>query len=414
MANDDQTGDEARRIGRSTPRDRRSLTRKQLWVAYVMGAYGLSMTAQGNFLVPLRARELGASFETIGLLVAAGAIVPALVSVPLGGLVDRFRARPSFVAGTVASAVVTAAFVFVDNYWLLLPLQVVFGVTRTYAWIASQSYVTAVGRPEDRGAIASRFSFFTNAGAMVGPLMIGFVAQLVGFQLAFLAIAVYCLVFAALGVAAVETSAATKAGEKRTGGGLNLRAVLTLARVPGIQTMLLLSAMRLWTSWVLTGFFPVYLTDNGVAPAAVGTVVTLRAFVSMITAPTTPLLTRRLSDQAACALGVGCGAVGIMIAPLFTSLPAAYIPAILVGISVGVSLPLLLSIIADTVTEEQRGLVLGMRISANQIAGSAAPLVAGPLIAAAGATIGFLVSGGFAGVLVTVAYLIYRADRHKP
>jgi hypothetical protein len=72
-----------------------------LWLAYVSGAFGLAASGHINFRVPLRARELGASFDVIGLLVGAGAALPAVLSVTTGA----------------------GCSVFVTNYWWFLALQ---------------------------------------------------------------------------------------------------------------------------------------------------------------------------------------------------------------------------------------------------------------------------------------------------
>lgn len=382
------------------------LPRRQLWMAYVIGAFGLAANAQAQLLVPLRARELGASFEAIGLIVAASAIGPAMFAILLGALIDRLGPRRGFILGTSMVAVVGVAYSFVTNYWLLLVLQFFFGLSRSFGWISSQAYVTNVGRPEDRATIAGKFGFFSNLGPMLGPLAAGGVAQVVGLRLAFLFLAAYALSFAVLGVFLRDTAGAARKGPSKQGVGL--RTAMKLLRNQGMQVVLLLSGARLWTNWVWAAFFPVYLADSGVAVGAVGTVITVRALVSTLTAPMAGTWARRIGKQWATVIGLGCGAVGLAVSPLFTSLPGAYVASILVGIAIGLSLPLLLSIVADVVDEEQRGVALGLRVSVNQLSATAAPLLAGPLIAATGAVVGFMVSGGTAAVMVIAGVLIHR------
>ena len=55
--------------------------RTHLLLAYAAGSYGFGFQAMYQFLLPLRARELGAPVELIGLLVGIGAVVPAVLSV---------------------------------------------------------------------------------------------------------------------------------------------------------------------------------------------------------------------------------------------------------------------------------------------------------------------------------------------
>ena len=78
----------------------RHLTWPQLLVAYAAGSFGVGFQNMVQFLVPLRAQELGVPLEFIGVLVGAGALVPALLSVTSGELVDRFGARQAYIGGT--------------------------------------------------------------------------------------------------------------------------------------------------------------------------------------------------------------------------------------------------------------------------------------------------------------------------
>src|SRR5680860_988219 len=51
---------EHQRMGTVSNQRASELPRRQLWVAYVVGAFGLGLAHQANFLTPLRAHELGA------------------------------------------------------------------------------------------------------------------------------------------------------------------------------------------------------------------------------------------------------------------------------------------------------------------------------------------------------------------
>src|SRR4029077_9469216 len=117
------------------------LSRAQLGLVYLSGSFGFGFQQMAAFLVPLRAHELQAPLDQIGIIVGAGAIVPALLSVWSGDLADRFGARRTYIGGTMVAAACGFAMAAVGNYWLLLPVQLVMGFARSTAWIASQTYV---------------------------------------------------------------------------------------------------------------------------------------------------------------------------------------------------------------------------------------------------------------------------------
>ena len=402
---------EHQRMGTVSNQRASELPRRQLWVAYVVGAFGLGLAHQANFLTPLRAHELGASLQVIGLIVGAGSLVPAVTSVPLGRVIDRLGPRRSFIVSAAASTVVALLFVTVTNYWTLLVLQLVLGGVRTMGWLASQTYITSLGSPDDRAMLSGRFSFFTNVGTMVGPLMAGLVAQVVGFRLAFAWLAFYALVFAIIGTMLVETRAADRSSQRK-GEGAGFGVAVKLLGVRGMQVALLLTFVRLWNEFIWSSFFPVHLVDIGFEPGVVGTVVFMKGLVATLLAPTVGYWIRFMSPQSLAALGLGFGALGLVVSPHVTALPWVYTASLLVGIGAGFSLPLLLAIIGDAVSSEQRGIALGLRMMVNQMAGGAAPVVVGPLIAALGVVLGFGSAGVFAGGLLIVARMLHASDRH--
>jgi hypothetical protein len=91
----------------------------------------------------------------------------------------------------IATALTSALFVLVTNYWWFLVLQPVLGVARNLGWLASQGYITSFASDDERPRLTGRFSFFGNIGQMAGPILVGGTASLVGFQYALLLPAAY-------------------------------------------------------------------------------------------------------------------------------------------------------------------------------------------------------------------------------
>lgn len=377
----------------------------RIWLAYLTGAFGLAATAQINFIVPLRARELGASFDVIGLIVGAGAVAPALLAVSTGAVIDRLGARWSFVLGTGLTGLVAALFLFVTDFWWFLLLQPVLGTVRNFGWLASQSYITGAGEAHQRNLIAGRFAFFTNGGQMAAPAVIGAVAQLVGFRWAFLYFALYSLAFAAIGLLLPAGGHADARGA-RGSGGVGFRAALEMLAVRPVQAVLLLSGVRLWITWIYTAFVPAYLVDHGLEPATVGTVLATYGVVATVMAPTTGFWTRHASGPVVATLGLGCGAAALLLAPHVVNLPLAYLPPMLIGIGHGVSLPILLTEVAGAAPPGKRGVALGLRGAVNQATAAAGPMLIGALISASGIVMGFTIGGIVGGAMLVGAGML--------
>lgn len=378
-----------------------------LWLAYLSGAFGLAASAQINFLLPLRARELGANFEAIGLLVGVGAALPALLSVHTGAAIDRLGARRAFLLGTLATGGLSALAVLVTNHWWFLPLQAVLGVARNLGWLASQTYITGVGPDDRRQRTAARFAFFTSSGQMAAPAIMGVVAQFTGYRWGFLFLAGYALAFALLGPMLPPEHREDRLPERRQ---LGLRAAAALLGTRTIQVVLVLSGLRLWITWIYGAFIPVYLVDHGLPPALVGTVLATYGVFGAASTPTTEFWTRFFRPVTVAILAIATGTVGLLLSPHLVTVPAVYLVPALIGISQGLSLPVILTVMGAAAPPGRRGLALGLRATVNQATAAAGPVLVGALIGAVGVAAGLTIGGLFAGAVVLGAHALRAAD----
>ncbi len=363
------------------------------------------------FLVPLRAHELGAPLDQIGIIVGAGAIVPALLSVWSGELADRFGARRTYIGGTLASAVMGLAMFPVTNYWWILPIQLVMGFARSTAWIASQTYVANIGTPAERATHMGRLSFTTNGGTVIAPLVIGQVANMVGYQWSFVFMGCVTLLYTLIGVLLPEVRVERTTSERGRGGGIG--AALRMTRERGIQVVLLLTFVRLWNGSGWRPFMPIYLVEAGFSNTVISSVLAANSIVSTFTALWASWLARRSSNEIATAMALGLGAIGTAISPWVAWVPAVYLPAFLIGTGVGVSLPLLMASVASEVPPDQRGVALGMRMSMNQAASTLAPISVGAIAEPFGIPAALLASAAFSATLLAAAMGLY-AKRPQP
>jgi len=363
----------------------------------VMGAYALAINGLLLLLVPLRALDQRVPAGKIGLLVAAGSVLPALASVHLGAIVDRFGAKRCFLLGSGSSAVLSAGFVFVDAYSGMLQLQLLLGLARTLAWVASQTYVAHAVPFQDRQRATSWFGFSSNASAMIAPFLAGVSADVIGIRLTFWCVAGFALLcmVCALPVA----SGAQSALPRLETASLSSRVKDALAPA-GVRTSLRLTYVALWVSAVWTAFFPLLLVQQGSSTVLAGFALALRGGVATATSLGTHALAGRGDKRVMTAFALASGTVGLLVSPWTTSVALLWLPSLLVGIANGASLPWLLLIMSEEAPPQLRGLALGIRMAVNQLANTAAPLFVGLVVAAAGLTAGFAGGAAVAGVIL--------------
>ena len=371
------------------------------FIVYASGAFGPAITSMLYLIVPLRAAEMGATVPQIGLVVSCAAVVPAVFAVTLGNLVDLIGVKVTFVAGSFAVAAFSLCFTFVNSVLWLMPLQAVVGAARSLSWVAIQSYISAYGPPNERGKHTGRFTFATSLGDMAGPLVIGLVSAMVGYRASFLVVTAYAGLFGVLGIMLSRTAEApSRSRGSRTG----FRAAFSLFRQSTMKAVLLLTVCRIWLSSSWQSFFPLLLVGAGHSSAIGGMMVSTAGVAATLTTLTVDGLVKRWSAEFLGQVALLVGAIGLTVSPwCVATMPLPYFPALLLGISAGVSLPLLIVLISDEVPVGQRGVALGMRMSANSAAATGAPSVVGPMIGAVGQMITFPACGLAAVGLIVAA-----------
>lgn len=374
----------------------------RVWSAYLSGGFGLSVSAMLGLLVPLRAVELGIPIAAIGFVVAARSLSESFLAVPLSLLLSRLGTRGGFIVSTAGCAALAVAFTLAQDFWLLLVMNAAMGASRSLGWVASQTYISSFGRPEDRARNTGRFAFASNASQVVAPLMIGAAAAVIGYRPAFLVVATYCLVFTAVGVRLSPQAEGT--AERR----VRLRAAAQLFRLPRLQIAMILTFVRLWVPNIWTPFFPLLLVAAGFSPWLAGTVISASAVVATGVNLLTGRLSRYASPEALCTMALCVTVLGLVVSPHLLWVPAVYVAAAMVGLGNGLSLPLLIMLVSEAAPPGQRGLALATRNTVNSMSAALGPLGTAPLVSALGAVSAFSVAGGIAGALLLGAIALQR------
>lgn len=417
------------------------MPRWRMFLAYVSGSFGFGFMAMAGFLVPLRAQELGAPLAVIGLIVGANSVLSIVGSVPAGALCDRLGARQLYILSTVMCAIGVLLLALTENYWVMLLVELVFGFPRTTVWIATQAYVTSLGRPEERASVTSRLSFSSNAGALAAPLLAGASAELVGYQASFWVLVPVAAVYTLIGVMlpdvrsggaasprhplptrssgfrvsssepAVRPETRNSSLETRRARGFGgYGPAADLLRLRGMQLVMVLTFVRIWLLVGWFTFFRVLLAQLGFSPLVIGSVEAVSNLVNMLSSLAGGPASRWLGKEVAVAAGLAISGVGVALSLPLAFVPAVYFASALVGVGNGVTLPLLLALIADAVPRDRLGIAMGMRTSANRAASTGAPAVLGLVMTAVGIPMGLTISTVLSWVVLGWVVWVHRRD----
>jgi predicted MFS family arabinose efflux permease len=218
------------------------------------------------------------------------------------------------------------------------------------------------------------------------------------------------LLYTLIGLLIPDVRVPHTTAQRGKGGGFE--AAVQLMRQRGVQVVLMLTFVRLWNGSGWRPFIPIFLREAGFDNALISSVLAANSVVSTFTSLGASWLARRSSNEVATAIALGLGAVGTAMSPWVAFVPAVYLPALLIGTGVGVSLPLLMATVSSEVAADQRGVALGMRMSMNQAAGTLAPVSVGAVAEPFGLPVALLASAIFSLVVLGASMGLYaRATR---
>ena len=353
----------------------------------------------------------------IGFPITLFMLVVAAVTPIGGGLVDRFGARRVFLAGLGFAILGYIGIFFVQGYYDFLLWRALGGVGYGLLYIAAQVWVTERTVAERRAQGMAVFTGAIFTGAICGPPIGSIMADRIGYEATFLISAVICVIAAIIVYQVLTEGESTTAKRKSSLGRREWGILLTDSKFLAVT---LLAAVP--SKMVLTGFLfylvPLYLSDLGNAPAAIGWAIMLYGVATVSCTSVFSRFADRTQNYPMMVLvggmlpGIGC-AMGLFQAGIGATL-SVVVAVVALGIGHSMSLTSQLTIIqklaeyyadkmgpASVVAAfrlvERGGLVLG-------------PIVAGGLVVAfgyQGAMIGI-------GVTVLISISLYAAGWYLP
>lgn len=387
---------------------RRVLFSRWALVSLVALLYWTASHALRPFVV-VRLDELGASAQEVGLVAASYAFFALFLAIPGGRAIDRLGSSRVLYGALAAMAVLGVAYAFAATVLQLFVLQMVNGVVELGVWLAVQTLATGAGRGDTLAKHLSLFSFTWGLGIAIGPTVGGFVYDRLGFStLAF--------VYAGLATAmllAVRFAPARPAGLKTRVGTLGRDAWQT-ARAPAIRTALLSSFIVMYVISIRSTFYPLTLQERGIPVPLIGVLLSIMGIASLAVRAVLPVLSRRLGAGTVLVGGTVMGVIGISLTPwlLHPALLVAF--AVVTGAGYGSNPPVVMQLLTEHSADANRGLVMGLRATAGRLAQVLQPLAFGAVVAAAGMTAAFPVSGGALLVTLVVSRRDLMALRSAP
>lgn len=363
-------------------------------------------------LIPLFAREMGASGALIGAAVSAFSLLSLVAAVPLGGLSDRIGARGMLLLSALFNCLYSFLLLTAEGVPGLVAAQMLGGLGFLLLIVSSQGWVS---RHADKGIRERGFGFLSlaaAAGQSLGPFLGGLLLDKTSFTVVF-AVAVF---LSLLGFCVAWLREDGRGAQHRAGqGGLRLGQILRwLAADRRMCAVLIFSFAIVFAVSLRNSFVPVLFQERGVGEGTIGLLLSAFALSMTLVRLVIGRLMGRIARRHLLALAMGLVLVGTAGLPVVGSPWTAAGIMLLFGAGFGISQPLSMVMVSDRAGEDTSGLAMGMRFTVITLATLLSPALTGLVVDAAGMVTAFY---SVAGLLVVAAGLLRvvagRAEKER-
>ncbi len=341
------------------------------------------------------AESLGAGPVAVGFIVAASTMTGVFLKLPMGALSDVVSRRRLMLVGVLAFALPPFAYPLVTDLEVLAVLRVIHGLaTAVFTPLVLASVASMY--PLSRGAALGWYTSAAQGGALLGPMLGGWLVDTAGFSQAFLAgggfgllaLVLYVIIFFWYPDEMPITQRDSREVWKNLRQGLHA--------VIGHAQMLATSgaeAAKMMANGTLMAFLPLYGLSIGLSLTESGLLFGIQGLTSFLSKPVMGRVSDQVGRPPLITLGLVICGVTIMSIPHAVQLWSLLWLAAGFGFGEAVITSSSAALIADLAAPEHVGAGMGLRGTIMDIGHAGGPVLAGVLVATISYTGAFTIMG---------------------
>lgn len=340
------------------PAIKEPLLSKALILCLLLMLIHLTLTG-GRISVMLTGLSLGMSSFYVGSLIAVFALIPMLVSVRFGRLIDSIGPFKPMRAGAIAT-VLGVVLPFIWQHWFALGLAAVFiGFGHMTFQLAVQAQI-GLAKGEARLKHFSWLSLSLSISGFSGPLIAGLSIDNLGnrYTFALLAIAPLIAIFGVIKMrhllVANHTPVVKPDIQTRT------RDLLAITPLRNAFTANLLLAGAWDTHMFLV---PLYGVQRGLSATTIGIILSSFALATLLVRLALPLIRRHASPWKLIHIAMITAGINFLLYPWFTSTWVLMTFSFVLGLSLGCTQPGILSLLQQYAPPGRSGEAFGVRMA---------------------------------------------------
>lgn len=337
-------------------------------------------------VLSLYAQSLGAGPEAIGFIVSASTLTGVFLKWPAGALSDIYDRRWLLLAGLLAFALPPFFYQFVSDVGWLIALRFAHGMaTAVFAPIALA--VVADLCREARGAAYGSYTAATQAGAMLGPVLGGWLVVSSGFSSAFVTAGVLgtiaILLFLFMRLPPQVPHAASSAGLAAVVREMARGARTVIGNMRVVVTSVTDGARQV-ANGALMAFLPIYVVGIGMDAAQAGVLFGVQSVTSFFSRPTMGWASDRIGRRPLIVLGLVVCAGSLAAIPFTRPFGWLMVLSAFFGFGEAIVNASAAALVADLSELKTLGSAMGMQGTIMDIGHASGPILAGLLIGALG------------------------------
>lgn len=384
-----RSGLEAR--GRATDIDYRLLVPLLLTSVIIQTVYAIVRVTTSY-----RAIELDLPVVWLGVISATFAVLPMVLAVWVGRLLDRGHDAVAAWIGSALLVLACAGFYFwANSIATLLLLTALFGIAHLFLMASQQMLCIRSSGPRGRDAAFGNYVVSSAIGQGLGPYVIAWVGgpAMVPSTGSLFAIALV------ISIVSLVTAAAIRPAPKHLmpSPSREVVPVRDLLRQPGLMAVLVASVITITSQDLLTIYLPLLGASQNIDVRSIGGLLTVRSIASLVSRLGYTRILRLVTRQPLTLISMMGAAIGFACFALPIPLPVMYAAMTFLGLSLGIATTLSLTNVVDMASTAAMGTVMSLRITGNRLGQAAVPFIASLIAAATG------VGGIFAIIAASLA-----------
>lgn len=337
----------------------------------------------------LAAIKAGGGALWVGLLTAMFNIIPAFVAIRVGRMVDRVPLRRPLVLGCTLMAIGGTVAAIEPMLGVLALCAAGMGVGWMCIAASSQFAIGLYGGSANRVRAFSVMSMGFSVSSFLGPLIAGFMIDHVSFRAAFAVLAAFPAVAAILFASKLLKLPVGEPRNNEANGGAR-----ELLGMPALRNTLL-TASFITVGWDLYAFMvPVLGSELHLTATQIGSVLSLFAVAVFVVRFFMTSLTHRLGERGVMISAMAIAGMTFLAFAFAHNYSLMLVLSFVIGLGLGASQPIILSMLHDAAPPGRIGEVNGMRMTMISTSQWTMPLIFGTLSASTGMLPLFLIVGG--------------------